>query len=86
MGADEDREEIHAETEKQEEAFDQIGTALGDLKQMSHVSPILPSQSCHAHSHCTSKPMCSIFDRGPLSRSLPGRHFSPFISICKLCM
>ncbi|EIE24462.1 hypothetical protein COCSUDRAFT_65368 [Coccomyxa subellipsoidea C-169] len=34
--ADEDKEEIHAETEKQEEAFDQIGTALGDLKQMSH--------------------------------------------------
>ncbi len=37
---DEDREEIQAETHKQEEAFDQIGAALGDLKHMSHVSRV----------------------------------------------
>ena len=41
FGADEDREELQEETGKQEEAFDQIGTALGDLKQMSHVSSTL---------------------------------------------
>ena len=41
--ADEDREEIQGETEKQEEAFDQIGSALGDLKHMSHVGvPLFP--------------------------------------------
>jgi hypothetical protein len=40
--ADEDREEIQEETQKQEDTFDQIGCALGDLKHMSHVSP-LPS-------------------------------------------
>ncbi|CAL8467459.1 g6997 [Coccomyxa elongata] len=34
--ADEDRDEIQAETHKQEETFDQIGAALGDLKHMSH--------------------------------------------------
>lgn len=44
--SDEDREEIQAETGKQEEAFDHIGAALGDLKQMSHVS-------APHHSHVT---------------------------------
>ncbi|CAL5222338.1 g4687 [Coccomyxa viridis] len=34
--ADEDREEIQEETQKQEDTFDQIGSALGDLKHMSH--------------------------------------------------
>ena len=36
--ADEDREDIQAETEKQEDTFDHIGSALGDLKHMSNVS------------------------------------------------
>lgn len=40
--ADEDREQIQEETEKQEDTFDQIGSALGDLKHMSHVSHAAP--------------------------------------------
>lgn len=39
-GADEDREDIQTETEKQEDTFDHIGSALGDLKHMSNVSII----------------------------------------------
>ena len=38
LQADEDREEIQAETHKQEETFDQIGEALSDLKRMGNVS------------------------------------------------
>ncbi|CAK0787334.1 hypothetical protein CVIRNUC_010552 [Coccomyxa viridis] len=34
--ADEDREDIQTETEKQEDTFDHIGSALGDLKHMSN--------------------------------------------------
>ena len=46
--ADEDRDEIQAETHKQEEAFDHIGAALGDLKHMSHVSICsLPKERSH---------------------------------------
>ena len=47
--ADEDREEIQEETQKQEDTFDQIGSALGDLKHMSHVRP-LPWQAPIAQS------------------------------------
>ena len=51
-GADEDREDIQAETEKQEDTFDHIGSALGDLKHMSNVSisyyrPPLLSDAVH---------------------------------------
>ena len=43
---EEDREEIHVETEKQEEAFDHIGAALGDLKRMGHVRPAARLNLC----------------------------------------
>ena len=40
------------ETQKQEDTFDQIGSALGDLKHMSHVRPpLMAGPSCAEHEH-----------------------------------